>query len=198
MLPIALVALSFAAPAWEEAGETDGVTVWTREVAGSNVREVRAETDVPTSVDRVWDIIGDVQHYTEFMPYVLDTKVFGETADSHYEYQRIDPPFVDIRDYCVKVTLMRDDQTKVYQRKWTEANDKAPPKKDDVVRVEINKGSWTLEPVGTNKTHITYYLYTDPGGNIPAWMANKANKTSLPDLLNAVKNRSVNPKWKRD
>ncbi len=199
MLYTVLVVSSLVtAAAWEEAGETDGVTVWTREVQNSSVKEVKAEVVIPAPVERVWAVLGDVDHYVEFMPYVIETKKFGETASGHYEYQRIDPPIVEMRDYCVKVTLMADKETRIYERKWVHANDKAPAKREDSVRVEINKGSWSLEPTSDGKTRITYYLFTDPGGSIPAWVANKANTTSLPDLMNAVKNRSVNPKWKRD
>ncbi len=183
---------------WNLANDEDGIKVWTRDVPGARVREVRAETTVNAPSKRVFDVLGDVQHYVDFMPYVVETRIIGEAKDGHYEYQRIDPPIVDMRDYCVKVTIEADEASGVYIRSWEPANDKAPPKREGTVRVEVNSGSWTLEPLAGGKTHVSYYLYTDPGGSIPAWIANKANTTSLPDLLNAVKNRSLNPKWKRD
>jgi hypothetical protein len=59
------------------------------------------------------------------------------------------------------------------------------------------KGNWTIEKLTDTQTRITYYLYTDPGGSIPNWIANKANKQSVPDLLDAVRKRAANPAYKR-
>ena len=43
---------------------------------------------------------------------------------------------------------------------------------------------------------VEYYVHTDPGGFIPVWLANKANTVTLPDLMKAVRQRSLDPNWK--
>ena len=48
------------------------------------------------------------------------------------------------------------------------------------------------------RTHLTYWLYTDPGGSIPNWIANKANTISLPDVMRAIAKRAEDPTWKDD
>jgi hypothetical protein len=40
---------------------------------------------------------------------------------------------------------------------------------------------------GGQKTEATYYVYTDPGGSIPKWIANKANSTAVPDVFKAIR-----------
>jgi hypothetical protein len=61
-----------------------------------------------------------------------------------------------------------------------------------VVRVKLNNGYWLLEPREEGKkTFVTYYLYTDPGGSLPKWIADKANKTSVPDVLRAVRKHAA-------
>ena len=58
--------------------------------------------------------------------------------------------------------------------------------------VGVNEGSWTLEALdGGRRTRATYYLYTDPGGSIPKWIANKANTMALPDLFEAIRKRAA-------
>ncbi|MBI5507572.1 MAG: cyclase [Deltaproteobacteria bacterium] len=184
---------------WEEIKNDDGIRVWVREVAGSSIREVKAETQVYAAADKVWAVVRDVPHYAEFMPYVLQAKVVGDAgANARYEYQLIDPPLVDRRDYTLKATDQEDPATGVYRREWVPANDKGPPLVDGVVRVQICDGYWLIERQGDKQTKVTYWLYTDPGGKIPAWIANKANTTSVPDLIRAVRNRSQNPAWRRD
>lgn len=198
-----LVALSAQAGergkgAWKEVQDDDGITVWTRDVQGSSVREVKAQGAIDAPIDRIWDVLVSVEKYTEFMPYVLEAKVLERpSASESVEYQRIDPPFVDMRDYVLRVQLDKNTTTGVYKRTWSPVEGKGPQPCSDCVRLTVVDGSWTLERVGEQQTLVTYYLYTDPGGSIPAWVANKANSTSVPDLLTAVKKRSLNPSYKR-
>lgn len=206
---LAALALTFAAASasaakpnplpWEEIDDTDGMQVWARKVPGSNVREVKAETIVNLPAERVWAVLYDVSKYTEFMPYLIKGKVLGPAGpDAQYEYQLIDPPIVDKRDYTLKVTVRQDKEKGLYSRSWVPANDKGPKPIEDVVRVTICEGSWTVEKLGSTSTRLEYRLYTDPGGSIPSWIADRANATSVPDLLNAVRQRSLNPNWTKD
>src|SRR5207253_11035421 len=67
----------------------------------------------------------------------------------------------------------------------------APDPEDGVVRLKVNSGSWTLEPLdGGARSRATYTLYTDPGGSIPAFLANSANSSALPELFAAVRRRA--------
>jgi len=54
-----------------------------------------------------------------------------------------------------------------------------------------------MEPLdGGKRTRATYALFTDPGGSIPSFIANKANTTALPDLFAAVRKLSAAPAGK--
>ena len=184
---------------WDEVKNDDGIHVWARDVPGSNIREIKAETTVAVSAETVWAVVSDIEHYTEFMPYAIEARVVPGDAgpNARYEYQLIDPPVVDKRDYTLKVVSEVNPTDGKYRRYWTPANEKGPGLKDGVVRVKICEGYWQAERLTDRTARITYWLYTDPGGAIPAWMANKANTTSIPDLIRAVRNRSLNPKWRR-
>ena len=182
---------------WEKVEDSDRIQVWARDVPGSPIREIKAVCVIGMPAKRIWDTLADIDHYTEFMPYVEKAFIVSRFDGGHYEYQLIDPPLVDERDYTVKVTLEVDEAAGRFKRSWAPANDKGPKKPEDVVRVEINQGYWQIIAKGPDSAEVTYYLYTDPGGSIPNWIANKANKTSVPDLMRAVRSRSVNPKWTR-
>ena len=45
------------------------------------------------------------------------------------------------------------------------------PVKDNLVRMK-GYGSWTVEQLNGGKLEITFQMQMDPGGNIPAWLAN--------------------------
>jgi hypothetical protein len=54
-------------------------------------------------------------------------------------------------------------------------------------RVNINEGSWLLEPVG-NQTKATYTIYTD-GGGLPPLIVDAATKQSVLRLFEALRVR---------
>ncbi len=195
-LALALAAMLAAEPAWDLVKDADGVKVFVRDVPGGRLREVKAETVIPVPPARVLAVLRDIDHYVEFMPYVVEARRLSEFEGGHYEYQRLDPPFVDRRDFAVRVDVQTD-ASGVTEWRWREANDRAPELPHGTVRVEVNRGYWRLQPLDGGRTALGYYLYTDPGGSIPAWVANRANTTSVPDLLAALRNRAVNPSWRR-
>ena len=75
---------------------------------------------------------------------------------------------------------------------WELANAEGPASRPGVHRVNINEGSWLLEPVG-NRTRATYTVYTD-GGGIPPFIANIANKQGIWQLFEALRERVRDPK----
>ncbi len=183
----ALLFLVVAAGGWELQNESDGIKVFTRVKDGSSVREVKAIGSIDAAPERVFKVIGDYDHYTEFMPYMRESKVVAREGKTVYVYGYIAPPVVSNRDYTLKMT----DETAadVYKVSWVPANEKGPAPRSGTVRLAINTGSWTFEPDENGKTTATYYLYTDPAGAIPTWMVNKANRDSLPDVLRAIRKR---------
>ena len=65
------------------------------------------------------------------------------------------PPLIDPRDYTLLVkddSHKADDGTIIYGSHWNPANERGPAEKPGTVRVNVNEGSWVLEPIdnGTN------------------------------------------------
>lgn len=187
----ALICLAlFASGNWELANETDGIKIFTRSKEGSSVKEVKAMGQIDAPADRVFKVIGDYDHYVEFMPYMRESKVIAREGKNTIIYGYVAPPIVSNRDYTLKmVDESVGGESPMFKVSWTPANDRGPAPRDGTVRLSINTGSWTLEPTEDGKTYATYYLYTDPGGSIPTFLVNKANRDSLPDLVKAVRKR---------
>lgn len=195
---IVLLALAANPNPWEEIDDSDGIRVWVRDVPGGTVREVKAESIVNLPAEKVWSVLRDTSTYVEFMPYLVECAVVGPAGpNALFEYQLIDPPIVDKRDYTLRVVVTEDPERGFWQRRWTPANEAGPAEREGVVRVSVCDGTWTVERLGSQSTRLEYWLYTDPGGSIPTWVANKANTTSVPDLLDAVRKRARDPSWKR-
>lgn len=182
---------------WEEAAKDNGITIYSREMAGSEVREMKAIGTIDAKPHEVWKAIRDYDHYTTTMPYTVEAKVLGkEDGDKViYFYSRLDLPLVDNRDYLIKILDESDwkDGAGYLKVSWTkidppEGDAKYVKPKDGVVRTPLNDGYWKLEPrEGGNKTWATYYVHTDPGGAVPKWIANKANSTAVPNVFAAIR-----------
>ena len=53
---------------------------------------------VDAPVERVWEVLRDVEHYHEFMSYIVEATILREHGDNRIVYERISAPFVDDRD----------------------------------------------------------------------------------------------------
>jgi hypothetical protein len=77
------------------------------------------------------------------------------------------------------------------------ANDAGPKEKPGKVRVKVTTGSWLLESrEGGKKTKITYTVRSNPGGSIPSWVANRANRKAVPDVMRALLKQSKKSRYK--
>jgi hypothetical protein len=160
---------------------------------------VKAIGEIETSVERVWEVVKDALKYPQFMPYMEETRFIADAGDgAQYVYHYIDPPFIDQRDYTLKLSNRIDASKRKYERHWSMAAEGiGPAPRKGVVRLSLCDGAWILEAVGDHATKVTYWVYTDPGGAVPLWIVNKANHKSLPEVVQAVRHRSLDPKWRK-
>lgn len=184
-----LIAAAAADDGWEVASKKGDLTIMTRSKAGSDVKEVLAIGTIDAPPWVVKNVIDDVEHYADFMPYTEKSTVFDVAPFQKSTYQLLKMPFISDRDYVLRIK----DQSKrlpdgrvVYKNHWSPTKG-GPPPKDGVVRLVVNEGYWLLEEKdGGAKTKASYYVYTDPGGSLPAFAVNAANKEAIPDLFAAV------------
>ena len=169
-----------------------GFGVWTREKPDTPIKEVRAVGEFDAPPARVFEIVTDYEHQKGNLPYVEDQKVFSRTPDAVVFWTVADFPLVSRRDWVLRSRFEKDFEGGKYRASWEPVeHQEAPPPKEGVIRLKTNTGSWTLEPLdGGTRTKGTYYLFTDPGGSIPSFVANRANTVALPDLFAAIRKRA--------
>ena len=195
----ALLASPDSGPGWTKAAETDGITVFTRDKPGTEVKELKALGTVDAPADAVWKVIRDYPKYKERMPYteVAEVVATEEGGKVTWFYSRIAAPFVAKRDYTLKIIDESDwkEGKGFLKSSWVMAPDKGPAPMKDVVRLKTNDGFWLLEPKdGGKRTFVTYYLFTDPGGSIPKFLVNSANSSAVPDVFRAIRKHATTSK----
>ncbi len=180
---------------WTETSKQGNITLYERERAGTSIKEVRAVGKFYSPNWMVRNVLDDADHYKEFMPYVVESRLLARDAAKHtlLTYAKIDPPLISKRDYTI---LIHDEsrpgpgEEMTYLSRWEGANGKGPAEQAGIVRVKNNEGSWLLEPSDNGAhTRATYTLYTDGGGGIPVFLLNSLNKKRLTELFEVVSKR---------
>jgi hypothetical protein len=194
---VTLLAADDGGVPWEEAAKDNGITIYTRDFPGSEVREMKAQGTIDARPEEVWKAIRDYPNYTKTMPYTAEAKVLQSEEDGKvlYFYSRLDLPLVANRDYVIKILDQSDwqDGKGYFRVSWSKYDaPKGDPRhmdeKNGVVRTPINDGYWTLQPQADgSKCWAVYYIHSDPGGSVPKWIANKANGTAVPNVFAAIR-----------
>ena len=190
---VSLLVVLCGAPetAWKQVARDDGITVMARTPEGTSVAEVKATALVEAPADAVWRVIRDYGNYVKTMPYTQESRVLSSEQEGKVTvfYCLVNAPMVAQRDFIIRILDESDwkDGQGYLKATWTSSHQSAP-EREGIVRVKLDTGSWVLEPrEGGTKTFVTYSLLTDPGGSLPGWVADTANKKSVPDVLRAVR-----------
>jgi hypothetical protein len=171
-------ASALAGGGWEKDGTKNGVTVWTREVEGSKIDEIKATAILGSPTVEAYELLVESEQFLSVMPDVVVSKKIGECGECcGYWYQRIEHPPVKDRYYVIKVKWRfteNEDGTTTIKRWWRTTNAVSAPDTSGI-EVERMRGSWHFKPTGGGaKTRFTYRNHLEMGGSIPAFMVNSA------------------------
>lgn len=188
---------------WERIEEDDGVTIFVRERPGGPVKEGLGKGVLDAPPCRVFQVLTDSDHLVEFMPYVKARIVKNAGRDWEYGCQYLDFPwplwdrFVNFRvdriqnyrnNACEYFLHWRKDET--YSCTIEEVKEAYGDARRDPVVPPTNEGYWHLLPhEGGKKTLAYYYVFTDPGGNVPGWLKNLFVDDAIVRLFQAVRER---------
>ena len=168
----------------------DGIHVRARIDQSLGQGETLATGRIDAPVDKVWAALVALDRYQDYMPYMRQSRVVKRSAQHSWQYCRTDTPVVSDRDYTLRFTFKRGDQSTPWVIHFTQDNAAGPAPIAGVVRLSVVTGSWELKSVqGGRATQATYRLKTNPGGSVPLWLAHLGNKRAIPGILRAVRKR---------
>jgi len=182
---------------WKWISTSDNVTIHRRSYPGPANHESKAIGDIAAPIAVVQAVIEDLESYSKFMPYTAECRVLKREGDSAVTYQRISAPLVSDRDYTLRVrtTSKTTEKGTSYVTRWETANELGPPEKRGVLRVQICRGSWLLEPAGPELTRATYTILTDSGGVLPGFIKNAGSQIGLRKMFTAIRKQVRDPKY---
>ncbi len=149
--------------------ETDGILIESRPVASSNVVELRLTTTTTRTPGSLCDAVFGDGKFDPEEPDLKSRKIVFESEDERVTYDQISPPVVANRDFAVRAKRIRTSDD-LCAMTFEGANELAPPRPDGWVRITKLKGEWRFERGADGRTKITYVVFSDPAGAIPAFM----------------------------
>lgn len=204
---LALLLTAGAAEAEEGTGpewttvETKPITIKVRGRADGKGKDVWAEGPMKADARDVQAVMVDQPAFREWMPYVKESRLVSREADgSRITYTQLDLPIVSSRDYVCQVVddeLLAADGSGHFRQHWWAVPD-ALPKREGVVRLPRNEGSWDVTAKGEGTSYAVYKFSVDPGGSLPGFLANMGQKGGVLDTWKAVEKRAALLKAERE
>lgn len=179
LLLFAGLLLSLQAPAgeadWElkRKGEKPGeVTVHVRPVEESPINMFRGIIEVPQPMLSVMAVMGDIDRYPEWVFQCSDAEIKPDEWGPDIIRIKINGIWpVSDRDIAARSTIEQDPDTlaiTIHSR----AAEGVVPEQKGWLRIPALDNRFLLEPLDNGGTRITFRTFVDPGGYIPAWLAN--------------------------
>jgi hypothetical protein len=180
---------------WQLKKEKNGIEIYTRSFEGSSFDEFKGITTIEkSSLKEVLAVILDVENYSELYPDCMNAKILkqeGEYYDIHY-IQTKGPLTIKDRDSVFEQKTEVGKNGK-HARVTLKPLPGYIPENMDMVRVREGSGFWELEEDDNGNVKVTYQYHGEPGGDIPAWLANSFVETHPLQTLKNLKNRLKTP-----
>ncbi len=160
---------------WElEKEEKDlQLKIYTREIAGSNLREFKGEMTAKTTLSTLAALLLDGKSAPKWMHQCEKFEVVEQADPQNAIIYFVNgaPWPVSDRDAVVSSSMVQDPDTLVVRAEIFALNDRLP-EDDDYVRIPKMQGFWSFTPKGNGDVFIKYQVHAEPGGSLPAWLAN--------------------------
>lgn len=165
----------YASEQWTIGKNENGIVVSHRTVPGSGFRETEAEMIVRESLASIISFLSDINAYQNWYPNTKSIRILDQPSDRELIVHQIvvfPAPLKD-RDVVMRSTVTQDAVTRAVTITMTVLPDYLPPQKN-IVRIRKCTGYWRLIPQGDGSVRVIYRMHGEPGGTVPAWVANAA------------------------
>jgi hypothetical protein len=179
---------------WSLAAMTDAGRIYHRGMDGSPIPMLMIVTTFHSTPAQVTAVVTDYDHFAEFIPYVLESRVLQREGHHQWVFHRLRfPGPVSDRAYVFRSTGSQPGE-RHFRVEWRLSErqfsgvDQAPG-----IRPKRFSGFWDLRPdAGGGATLARYAVHSDPGGLVPAWLTTRVTDRYVQQVIEAVRRRLQN------
>jgi hypothetical protein len=179
---------------WVFKNEKGGVKVFYRKTA--DVYELKLVTSIQSTLSGLMALLSEVESYPKWGYKVSESKLVSHISDHEsIYYSKLDFPWpLDDRDIIMHNKVEQDAQTRKIVATSVASPD-AVARKAGVIRIENARTTWTIVPGSSGWLYVEYYIYSDPGGNIPDWLVNLAIDVGPRETIKNIRKMVIDPKY---
>ena len=158
---------------WKLITDRDGIQVFRAHNDDSRIKTFRGEADINLQDFRsIGPIMDDYDFVADWLHMVSAIKgVSRRSASDRTVWVSTQLPWpVSDRDAFLSVQLSQDPDSYVVRLPFH--NIDGQPEKDGFVRIPRMRGFFEFRPLAPGRLHVTFQVILDPGGYMPAWLAN--------------------------
>lgn len=156
---------------WNLELDEESIQIYTRNTTEGNFKEFKGITKLKTSLNSMVSLLEDAEACKQWVYKCINEQTLKIISPyEKYNYLLSDGSPLSDRDSIVHIIRAQDVESRTVIFKVTGVPDFIP-EKQDIVRVPMINGSWTLEPDNDGNTIITLQNSSNPGGNIPDFIA---------------------------
>lgn len=164
---------SFCQYQWKKQKDKDGIKVYVSDIAGSNFKAVKVECTFNGNYKKLFSILSDVTQLPKWVYNSKFTSLLRQVSPTeiiYYSETHLPWP-MNNRDAVIHLYFHTDSMPKVL----TITGKSEPnyiPEKPGKIRVPHFSAIWKVTMPTEQTLLINYVVEADPGGSIPAWIAN--------------------------
>lgn len=179
--------LALTAQEWELKKDKKDIKVYTRKVTDSKILEFKAVTQITTTPRKILEVLLDVPSYPSWVPDCNQAAIVKKIGSNSFTYfLELSAPWpVANRDIVVKATTKTQEDQILFEIERV-ATDTLKIKKN--IRMTKFIGSWKLIQTSKSIVKVIHQVHAEPGGTIPAWLANSRVTDGPLHTLNNLKN----------
>jgi hypothetical protein len=160
---------------WILTDNINGIESYKLAKTPQNRAEFKAIATLNCRLDIIAVILKDFQNYPQWMPDCIEVRQIEKIDDNNIllYYLHHAPWPVRNRDAVLHVTSRLDTSAQaLYITSRTVTDNRFPPA-DNPVRMAKMEADWAICFIDEKHTRVSYQLFSDPGGYIPASQANR-------------------------
>jgi len=174
---------------WKLEKDKDGIKVWTRKQASSNLKEYKGTLILNLSIDKLISFFKNYKLYEKWM-YKTDAgsfKLLKKYNDNDFVVRvTISAPFIKTRESITHFTINQPDNKGAVLINLVTVPDFIPLD-EKYVRIPKMNGYWKLVPMENGKVEITHLASVNAGGTIPDALANLGAVDAPFSMLQKIK-----------
>ena len=169
----AFASTAFGQYNWKLSKEKDGIRVYQSDVQHSNYKSIKVECTLEGNYDKLVAVLNNVSHQKDWVYSNKTSYIINRVSPyEFYYYTETHLPWpMSNRDAVVHLKMSKDSLNRFLKISSVSVPHYIP-EKSGKVRVPRSEISWYVTMPTSKTISIIYIFEAEPGGNLPAWLAN--------------------------